>query len=207
MACLCYSVQELGRRLLGDDEPDIGQTLAEEPIIQLRRHLLATGRVEEVLLVIRAQRNYLPAERIQTLREALESCEKHHPNILSSSLRDVSGWIRLDLAEAFSANDQRSECIDQLNIASKVFHETGNLSGSLWVQLHFIISVEEGGDAVVCRLQDLVVKFKAFEDWKAVQRCMVAIATAYRRNDDHMQYSSALMACLETIAGKSERLE
>ena len=93
MACLCHEIQELGRRFLGGDEWEDAESPTSEPLRKLRLHVLQAGRVEDFLMVYRAERMLRSHdEGVAILQDVLKSCWQDDKRSMEGTL-----YKRLDM--------------------------------------------------------------------------------------------------------------
>ena len=210
MACLCYEIQELGRRFLGGDEWEDAESPASEPLRKLRLHVVQAGSVEDFLMVYRTERMLRSHEEsLAILQDVLRSCRqggKVSMEGISYRRLDVEAWVRLHLSKELFTNKQFAEMHIHLEMANKFFCHTHNNRGHLWVELYTLKFCEGGVDLLqVDALEELAEQFQKMEDWNAAQICAFQIAQIHQLYNNRALYHSTLRLLLQRQTGIESR--
>lgn len=200
MVCFYHIIQEWGRRLLGNDDWETADSPGVGAVRALRKRLLSTNRIEQVLMIEFVHCDAHTGPVASTIQDALAWFSSESSG---SSHKDVGASFHYLLSFALYNQSKWTECMEELRTARQMFKECGNLEGCLWVQLALLTFVDDVPPTSIPAIKQLMDEFARVEQWKGVQRCAFAIAKIEQKATDEVQYYAILTSLIKLTIGNS----
>jgi len=188
-------IQEWGRRLL---DLEARASPGIEALRTLRKHLLSTNCIEQVLMIEFAHREAHTGPVLSTIQDTLAWLQSES---LCSSDKNAEASFRYLLSVALYEQRKWTECMEELRIAEKMFKECEDWEGCLWVQFALLTFVEDIPPTSIPVIKQLKDEFAKVEQWNGVQSCGFALAKIEQKATNEVQYYTTLTSLINFTTG------